>query len=114
MKTFTTTIAKNKWLIISLSFSALIIFMFSLIGLNQASGINSTILSLSHWIKTHKYLFLLWHMFIVFAIYIAWGVKVERQAKRYNLSEKEVKKAKRFRYALIGFVVLVDILTHWY
>jgi hypothetical protein len=79
-----------------------------IVSVTQMATINSPILHVSAWISQHKTLFSLWHILIITAIYWGWGKKVERAAKKYSLSTDQITKAKRFRYVLIGFVVLVD------
>ncbi len=83
-----------------------------LMSLSRINGLNATVFGLSDWIKVHHSLFLVWHLLIFLAIFYGFSKKVDRDARQYSLSRDEVKKAKRWRFALIGFVMAMDLLVH--
>lgn len=114
MKKLYTLFTKGKWIWMTLIFFAVIMICMLAISLSQMSGINGAISGLSSWVKTHKYAFLLWHGLIIAAIYYFWGKKVDKEAKLHDLTEDQIKKTKRFRYYMIAFVIVVDLLVHWY
>jgi len=46
------------------------------------------------------------------SIYISWGIKVDKEAKRKNLSLEKAKKAKRFRWVIISAIIFIDMLVY--
>lgn len=114
MKKPYTLFARGKLIWMTLIFFGVIMACMLALSLTQINGVNGAISGLRDWVETHKYEFLLWHSLIILAIYYFWGKKVDKEAKLHDLSKDQIKKSKRFRYYMIAFVIVVDLLIHWY
>ncbi|OGT35662.1 MAG: hypothetical protein A3F11_07085 [Gammaproteobacteria bacterium RIFCSPHIGHO2_12_FULL_37_14] len=105
---------KYRLLSITVIFSIVLILFFITINISDFAGIHHLIFDLNDFIKNHQLAFLLWHILIIITIYAGWGFKVNKDAKKFNLSNAQTKKAKQFRYWMIAFIVIFDLLTHLY
>lgn len=106
--------SKYRLLSITAIFSVVLILFFTTINISDFAGIHHLIFDLDDFIKNHRCAFLFWHILIIITIYAGWGFKVNKNAKKFNLSHAQIKKAKRFRYWMIAFIVIFDLLTHLY
>ncbi len=106
--------AKYHLLFITAIFLSMLILFFITINISDFAGIHHLIFDLDDFIKNHQLVFLLWHILIIITIYAGWGLKVTKDAKKFNLTRAQIKKAKQFRYWMIAFIVIFDLLTHLY
>lgn len=106
--------SKYRLLSITAIFLSVLILFFITINISDFAGIHHLIFDLDDFIKNHRCAFLLWHILIIITIYAGWGFKVNKDAKKFNLTHEQVKKAKLFRYGMIAFIVIFDLLTHMY
>lgn len=90
----------------------LVAFLFSFVGL--FGGQHHAVYALAFWLKQHKHLIMLWHLFIIGAIYWGWGFKVDLAAKNNKqMDEIRIKKLKRFRWVLIAAFLLINFLCFY-
>lgn len=89
---------------------AAFLFSFGSLFSNQ----HHIIYALNFWLKQHKFLVVLWHIFIIGAIYCGWGLKVDLAAKNNKqMNEVRIKKLKRFRWVLITAFLLINFLCFY-
>ncbi len=113
MKKLLTFLSHQKWLLLTVVFFIALMVAVSFISVTQMDGLSTRVLAISEWIKRHHVILLLWHGLILAAIYVGWGMKVNRAVKAQKLSSNEIQRLKRFRWWLIGFVLLVDCWVFW-
>ncbi len=113
MKKLLTFIRQQKWLFVTVFFFVLLMVVVSFISLTQMDGLSARVLGFNQWLQRHHVAVLLWHVLILAAIYVGWGIKVDRTFKGQTISAKKMRSVKRFRWWLIGFVVLVDCWVFW-
>ena len=114
MKEVVNTLTKHKWVLFTMICFVILLFAVSLIRFTHLTDMNDAVIHLSYWIKAHKYPFIVWHILIIAAIYVFWGLKVDQVVKRNQLSQCDAKKIKPFRYWMMAFVVIVNLWVHWY
>ncbi len=124
MKKLFNYLSRHKWMLISILLLLLVLFLMTLMSVSQINGFNRVVFDLNHFIKAHKFTFLLWHIAIIGAIWVLWGKKVDQDFARFDQAHPgkldagqrsaAVAKAKRFRWWLIAFVLVIDLLMHWY
>lgn len=107
-------ISRYGLILLSILFLMSLILFFSQINISDFAGIHNMIFEINQFVQHNRFPFLIWHILIILAIYVGWDLKVNRNAKKYNLTEIQIKKAKQFRYVIIVFVIVFDFLTHWY
>ena len=115
MTKFPGFIAKHKLFLFFLFLLLIIVVvlpLLSLISINFIHSLNLPVQQVNHWINQHHSLFLCWHLLLLVAIYFGWGFKVEKEAKQKELTAEQIKKAKRFRWLIIGSVIIIDLLAH--
>lgn len=105
-------VTKHKILFTSLFVISILFFVVSLLSFNLFGDLNSRIQYINDWINHHKSLVILWHILLLTSIYISWGIKVDKEAKRKNLSLEKAKKAKRFRWVIISAIIFIDMLVY--
>jgi len=105
-------VAKHKIFFTSLFVISILFFVVSLLNFNLFGDLNSFIVHVNNWVNHHKLIFILWHILLLISIYIFWGIKVDKEAKRKNLDLKKTQKAKRFRWVIISAIILIDVLVH--
>ena len=90
-------------------------FLMMLVAFSFSFGVfgnqHQVIYALSSWFSQHKFMVILWHIFLIAAIYWGWGFKVDLAAKRTQINEKQIKKLKRFRWVLISAILLIDLFV---
>jgi hypothetical protein len=101
---------KHQSLLIGLGIFALMMLAASMFSFGGFSSQHHAIYALSSWLRQHKFLVILWHIFIIAAIYWGWGLKVDLAAKNVQMDEIKIKKLKRFRWVLIVMFLLIDFL----
>ena len=113
MNKFFSVLKRTRWMLITIAvFIALMVFV-SMLSFTHIASSHSVIFSLGAWVTQNRIWFALWHGVIIVAIYFGWGWKVDRAAAVQEMSPEDIKKAKRFRYWMIAFVVVISLLTYW-
>ncbi len=114
MKILAKFFSKGKWLSIPLALLALIFLLGFLLNTATVDRWTDHLNHINHGIQRHHILLVIVHSLIIVGIYYGWGKKVEYEAKKNNLAPSTVKNYKRFRYGLIGFILLVDYIAFWH
>lgn len=113
MSKFLDFLAQHKLFLFLLLIIVIVFPLLSLISINLIHSLNLPIQQVNTWINRHRELFLFWHLLLIVAIYLGWGLKVEQEAKKHKkLTIEQIKKAKRFRWLIILAVIGIDLLTH--
>ncbi len=114
MKTLVNFCMKFKLPLLSVGLLALALMVTHFVAASAQTGFVDHLSDLNQRIQRHHILIGLTHALIIVSIYYLWGMKVDYEAKKKHLLPATVKKAKRFRYYLIFFVLLVDYFTFWH
>jgi len=112
MQPITTFIRRKKISLITLVVTVCVILLalgMSFSGFNQATA---TISNISTWMNQHQRWFLLWHGLILCAIYVGWGWRIDQLATKKQLTIETIKKIKRYRWLLIGAILLFDMVVY--
>ena len=76
--------SKYALLSITVLFSIMLILFFYTSTISDFAGNDHLIFNLDNFIKNHRHVFLLWHILIIISIYVGWGIKVNKNAKKLN------------------------------
>jgi len=103
---------KHQSILIGLGIFVLMMLAVSCFSLSAFGNHHHAVYVLSTWLNQHKLIVILWHILLITSIYFGWGIKVDLAVKHAQIGEmmdeKRVKKLKRFRWVLIGMVLIID------
>lgn len=89
----------------------IVIFMAMLtVSLTQVHAIKQPVFNISQWFDHNRIYFIGWQIMIILAIFLGWGYKIDRETRNTELPKSEITRLKRFRYWLIGFVLLINLI----
>ena len=111
MQTWVNFCLKFKWILLSVGLLVLALLVTHVVSESALNGWMDHLNAINHRMEHHHVLMGMVHALILVSVYFLWGMKVEYEAKKHHLTPATVKKAKRFRYFLIFFILFVDYLT---
>lgn len=94
-------------------FTLIILAVMLAVSLTQVHTIKQPVFNISQWFNHNRIYFIGWQILIILAIFLGWGYKIDREARNTELPKSEIKRLKRFRYWLIGFVLLINLILIW-
>lgn len=109
---FKNLLKKHQSLFIGFGIFVFMMLVASVFSFGAFGNQRHAIYALSSWLSQHKFLIMLWHIFLIAAIYWGWGAKVDAAAKRTHMDKTRVKKLKRFRWVLIAMLLLIDFFMY--
>ena len=111
MKSVVKFISEIKWVTIPIGISFLTYAMLLFVHSGTLERWTEYFNYLADGFQRYHLLLAMGNAMIIAGFHYVWGKKVEYEAKKYHLSAEKVKKYKRFRYVLIGFILLIDYIT---
>ena len=111
MKKILNFCSKNKTTLITLVIYSGIIILAASLSFGNITASKFIITKLNSLINHYRTPFMIWHIIIVVAIYFLWGRKVNTLAQQKCISQHQVVKIKRWRWVIIGIVLLIDVFV---
>jgi hypothetical protein len=68
---------------------------------------------LSDWIKHHTFTFVFCHIFLMLAIYIYWGVTVDRFARKSPFFAENHQKIKLVHWVVMSVIAVIDWIVFY-
>jgi hypothetical protein len=106
--------SSTKWLVLSVIIFFLMMIVVCLVGQSTMRGMTDGLSAMTQWTQQHHELIILWHMLIIAAIYVLWGHKIKALKNKGHINEKQSKKILKYRYAMMAFIVIVDLTVYWF
>jgi hypothetical protein len=114
MKKIQSTLIRHKMSLIAWMLMLAVILIAIVLRFNvlEVSSIRTMAL-FNEWVKQHTFTLLLWHIFLIAAIYVYWGVKVSCLARQSHFSAENTKKIKSIRWVIIGAIGVIDLVVFY-
>lgn len=103
----------KKPTVLVLLFTLIILAVMLAVSLTHVAAIKQPVFNISQWFNHNRIYLIGWQILIILAIFFGWGYKIDREAQNTEWPQSEVKRLKRFRYWLIGFVLLINLILIW-